>query len=165
MSGFVRKGFGTRDVLLVHIVLSSAVRLREPVGSFFWRQKTKDCAAHSMEPPVLLLILQENQETWPRTRGDLAAAHLFPSGTDCYLAAKNSENYHIEGWTEEGRRVAVRLTPAPNYAFDVTPARLVTARGIWPASRDGLLDLFPERRRCGAPPFSSPPTGQEERKG
>ena len=38
---------------------------------------------------------------------------------------------HIEGWTDDGRRVAVRLTPpdspAANYAFDVTPARLVTA--------------------------------------
>ncbi|MGC2200534.1 MAG: S-methyl-5-thioribose-1-phosphate isomerase, partial [Stellaceae bacterium] len=38
---------------------------------------------------------------------------------------------HIEGWTEDGGRVAVRLTPAgtpaANYAFDVTPARLVTA--------------------------------------
>jgi methylthioribose-1-phosphate isomerase len=60
---------------------------------------------------------------------------------------------HIEGWTEEGRRVAVRLapegSPAANYAFDVTPARLVTAliteRGICPASRDGLRELFPER--------------------
>jgi methylthioribose-1-phosphate isomerase len=62
---------------------------------------------------------------------------------------------HIEGWTEAGRRVAVRLTPedspAANYAFDVTPARLVTAlvteRGICPASREGLVALFPERRR------------------
>jgi methylthioribose-1-phosphate isomerase len=62
---------------------------------------------------------------------------------------------HIEGWTEAGRRVAVRLTPegstAANYAFDVTPARLVTAliteRGICPASREGLRALFPERGR------------------
>ena len=62
---------------------------------------------------------------------------------------------HIEGWTEEGRRVAVRLTPidspAANYAFDVTPARLVTAliteRGVCAASRDGLIELFPERAR------------------
>ncbi len=61
---------------------------------------------------------------------------------------------HIEGWTEEGRRVAIRLTPpdspAANYAFDVTPSRLVTAliteRGLCPASREGLLSLFPERR-------------------
>jgi methylthioribose-1-phosphate isomerase len=61
---------------------------------------------------------------------------------------------HVEGWTEEGSRVAVRLTPsgtpAANYAFDVTPARLVTAliteRGICPASPAGLLELFPGRR-------------------
>jgi len=59
---------------------------------------------------------------------------------------------HVEGWTEEGRRVAVRVTPmdspAANYAFDVTPARLVTAlvteRGICAASREGLIELFPE---------------------
>ena len=64
---------------------------------------------------------------------------------------------HVEGWTEEGRRVAVRLTPesspAANYAFDVTPARLVgglvTERGIAAASAEGLLALFPERRRQG----------------
>ena len=62
---------------------------------------------------------------------------------------------HVEGWTEEGRRVAVRLTPvdspAANYAFDVTPARLVTGliteRGVCPASRAGLLELFPEHAR------------------
>jgi methylthioribose-1-phosphate isomerase len=62
---------------------------------------------------------------------------------------------HIEGWTKEGRRVAIRLTPegspAANYAFDVTPARLVagliTERGICAASRSGLLELFPERER------------------
>ena len=65
---------------------------------------------------------------------------------------------HIAGWTETGERVEVRLTPADspaaNYAFDVTPARLVTGliteRGVCPASRDGLLRLFPERRRRAA---------------
>jgi methylthioribose-1-phosphate isomerase len=62
---------------------------------------------------------------------------------------------HIAGWTEAGERVEVRLTPdgspAANYAFDVTPARLVTGliteRGVCPASREGLLGLFPERRQ------------------
>jgi methylthioribose-1-phosphate isomerase len=65
---------------------------------------------------------------------------------------------HIAGWTEAGERTEVRLTPADspaaNFAFDVTPARLVTAliteRGPCPASRDGLLGLFPERRERGA---------------
>ncbi len=52
----------------------------------------------------------------------------------------------------DGERVTVRTTadgtPAGNYAFDVTPARLVTGliteRGICAASRDGLEALFPE---------------------
>jgi methylthioribose-1-phosphate isomerase len=62
---------------------------------------------------------------------------------------------HISGWTEAGERIEVRLTPegspAANYAFDVTPARLVTGliteRGVCPASREGLLGLFPEKRQ------------------
>ena len=41
-------------------------------------------------------------------------------------------------------------TPVSNYAFDVTPARLVTGliteRGICDASEEGLLNLFPEMR-------------------
>ena len=62
---------------------------------------------------------------------------------------------HIRGRTEEGELVTVTLTPhgspAANYAFDVTPARLVTGliteRGVCPASREGLLGLYPERKR------------------
>jgi methylthioribose-1-phosphate isomerase len=42
--------------------------------------------------------------------------------------------------------IAPRGSPAANYAFDVTPARLVTGliteRGIAPASREGLRRLF-----------------------
>ena len=45
--------------------------------------------------------------------------------------------------------IAPRGTRALNIAFDVTPARLVTAlitdRGVCPASADGLGSLFPER--------------------
>ncbi len=44
-------------------------------------------------------------------------------------------------------------SPAANYAFDVTPARLVTGliteRGICKASEEGVLDLFPEKRKSG----------------
>jgi methylthioribose-1-phosphate isomerase len=61
---------------------------------------------------------------------------------------------HVEGWSDRGERVAVRITPedspVENYAFDVTPARLVTAliteRGVCPASHAELLELFPEHR-------------------
>lgn len=52
-----------------------------------------------------------------------------------------------------GPEVEVRLVPegsaAANYAFDVTPARLITGliteRGLCPASEKGILGLFPER--------------------
>ncbi len=52
-----------------------------------------------------------------------------------------------------GEVLEVRLTPpdspAANYAFDVTPARLVTGliteRGICEASEDGVFGLYPER--------------------
>ncbi len=46
--------------------------------------------------------------------------------------------------------IAAPGSPAANPAFDVTPARLVTGliteRGIAPATREGLLQLYPERR-------------------
>ncbi|MBM3546747.1 MAG: S-methyl-5-thioribose-1-phosphate isomerase [Alphaproteobacteria bacterium] len=61
----------------------------------------------------------------------------------------------ITGRTDEGRIATVQVTPegSPvlNYGFDVTPARLITGlvteRGVAPASADGLLSLFPERRK------------------
>ena len=46
--------------------------------------------------------------------------------------------------------IAAPGSPAANPAFDVTPARLITGliteRGVAPASRAGLLQLYPERR-------------------
>ncbi len=61
---------------------------------------------------------------------------------------------HIQGLDADGQLQSVLLTPAGaparNFAFDVTPARLVdgliTERGRCPASEDGLLGLYPERR-------------------
>jgi len=60
---------------------------------------------------------------------------------------------HIPGLAEDGRITRVRVTPkgsaVANPAFDVTPARLVTAlvteRGICPATPEGLRALFPEK--------------------
>ena len=65
-----------------------------------------------------------------------------------------AEVTEIAGTLPDGRSARVRLVPegsaAANYAFDVTPARLVTGliteRGVCAASREGLLALFPERR-------------------
>lgn len=67
-------------------------------------------------------------------------------------ARDGTEVTHIRGLTEDGRVLDVRLTPASsaaaNPAFDVTPARLITGliteRGVCPASREGLLRLYPE---------------------
>ena len=61
----------------------------------------------------------------------------------------------IDGWTEDGVR-SVRLTPvespAANFGFDVTPARLITGliteRGISPASAEGVYNLYPEKRKA-----------------
>jgi len=65
-----------------------------------------------------------------------------------------TELTEVAGMTAGGTIETVRITPAAspaaNFAFDVTPARLVTAliteRGVVPATREGLLSLFPERR-------------------
>jgi methylthioribose-1-phosphate isomerase len=59
---------------------------------------------------------------------------------------------HLSGATAAGDIATIRITPegspAANYAFDVTPARLVTGliteRGIAEASEAGLTKLFPE---------------------
>jgi len=58
---------------------------------------------------------------------------------------------HIRGRTASGGLTEVLVcppkTPAGNFAFDITPARLVTGliteRGLCPASREGLGSLYP----------------------
>jgi methylthioribose-1-phosphate isomerase len=65
----------------------------------------------------------------------------------------------IRGRTADGHLETVRLvpagTPAANYAFDVTPSRLVsgliTERGVAQATHEGLIALFPEHAAPGAP--------------
>ena len=64
-----------------------------------------------------------------------------------------SELSHVTGLTDAGEMATVRVVPAEspvaNYAFDVTPARLVTGliteRGLAAASREGLAKLFPDK--------------------
>ena len=64
-----------------------------------------------------------------------------------------TEVRYIQG-LNEGEIKQVLLTPedspAANYAFDVTPSRLVTGliteRGICEASEEGVLGLYPEKR-------------------
>ena len=63
-----------------------------------------------------------------------------------------AEVTHVSGRAATGEMLTVQITPdgvsARNFAFDVTPARLVTGliteRGICAASEAGLESLFPE---------------------
>jgi methylthioribose-1-phosphate isomerase len=60
-----------------------------------------------------------------------------------------SDVYGLYGGKPVHVRTTASNTAISNFAFDVTPARLVTAliteRGICEASETGLLELFPER--------------------
>jgi len=65
---------------------------------------------------------------------------------------------HVAGKNAAGEVGSVQITPdgvsACNYAFDVTPARLVsgliTERGVCDASETGLLSLYPEQKGVAA---------------
>lgn len=64
----------------------------------------------------------------------------------------------VQGRLANGKHGVVQITPdgvtARNFAFDVTPARLVTGliteRGVCSASEQGLLSLYPEQQGSGA---------------
>ncbi|HUS98242.1 MAG TPA: S-methyl-5-thioribose-1-phosphate isomerase [Hyphomicrobiaceae bacterium] len=66
----------------------------------------------------------------------------------------SDEVLKMPGRLPDGSVVTVEIaapgSPASNPAFDVTPARLVTGfiteRGVCPATREGLLRLYPERK-------------------
>lgn len=57
----------------------------------------------------------------------------------------------LHGEKVEEVNIAPKGTPAFNPAFDVTPARLITGliteRGVCPASREGLVLLYPEKEK------------------
>ena len=102
----------------------------------------KALAAHDNGVPFLAAL--------PSSTIDWSLAH----GGDIPIEERGADEVtHVTGLTEAGQTVAVRVTPhgspAANFAFDVTPARLVTAliteRGICDASAEGLLTLYPER--------------------
>ncbi len=70
----------------------------------------------------------------------------------------SAEVRFVTGQTQQGNIESVRIcpqsTPARNWGFDVTPARLVTQliseRGLCDATEVGILSLFPEQRASGA---------------
>ncbi len=80
-------------------------------------------------------------------------------GTDIPIEQRNPDEVALmTGQTADGRIETVRIVPetstVANYAFDVTPARLVTGliteRGVIEASRAALAAAFPERVQATA---------------
>jgi len=86
----------------------------------------------------------------PRSTLDFACGE----GAGIPIEAREGDEFrYVHGLDAHGVPAALRQLPAgetvANPAFDVTPARLVSAiiteRGTCPASRAGLLDLYPEQ--------------------
>jgi methylthioribose-1-phosphate isomerase len=85
----------------------------------------------------------------PRSTLDFAC----PDGAAIPIEEREGDEFRrVHGLDHHGVPSALQQLPTheavSNPAFDVTPARLVTAiiteRGVCPASRDGLLTLYPE---------------------
>ena len=100
------------------------------------------------------------------TKAVLAARHKIPfyaaipcstidwrlkRGSEIPIEERSAaEVTHLRGKTVDGSLAEIQITPdgspACNYGFDVTPARLVTAliteKGVCAASEDGLKALF-----------------------
>ena len=102
----------------------------------------KALAAHDNDVPFYV-ALPSSTFDW-ETRDGVAGIPIEQRGAD--------EVCEIEGALGHGV-ATVRLVPegcsAANYAFDVTPARLVTGliteRGVCAASEEGVKSLFPEK--------------------
>jgi methylthioribose-1-phosphate isomerase len=78
----------------------------------------------------------------------------LPEGLSIPIEERSADEVlKMPGRLPDGSVVTVEIaapgSPAGNPAFDVTPARLVTGfiteRGVCPATREGLLSLYPER--------------------
>ncbi len=81
------------------------------------------------------------------------------SGAEIPIEERSAEEVlKVQGRLADGAVASVAIaaadTTARNPGFDVTPARLVTGfiteRGVAPATRDGLLSLYPEKKERAA---------------
>jgi methylthioribose-1-phosphate isomerase len=77
-------------------------------------------------------------------------------GSTIPIEERNAEEVtRMTGRLPDGSIATVEIAPegtqAANYGFDVTPMRLITGfiteRGVTPATRDGLLTLYPEHAK------------------
>ena len=103
----------------------------------------KALAAHDNDVPFYI-ALPSTTIDWESRDGllDIPIEERDPAEVTDVYGINNGKNIHV--------RTTARDTPVSNYAFDVTPARLITGliteRGVCDASEQGLLDLFPEMR-------------------
>ena len=103
----------------------------------------KALAAYDNGVPFYVAVPQSSIDWNIRDGGDIPIEERDPD-----------EVALIQGVDDSDSTVRVRVMPresqAANFAFDVTPARLVTGliteRGVCPATEEGLLELYPERR-------------------
>ena len=102
----------------------------------------KALAAHDNEVPFYV-ALPSSTFDW-----------TLESGSDIPIEQRNADEVRLIQGLHEGNIQKVLLTPekspAVNYGFDVTPARLVTAliteRGVIPANKESILKLYPEKK-------------------
>ena len=81
--------------------------------------------------------------------------HIYDGLNEIPIEQRDATEVKYIAGLHDGEVKSVLLTPAEspavNYAFDVTPARLVTGliteRGVCSASAEGILTLYPERRK------------------
>jgi len=103
----------------------------------------KALAAHDNDVPFYI-ALPSTTIDWESRDGllEIPIEERDPAEVTDIYGVNNGENIHV--------RTTARDTPVSNYAFDVTPARLITGliteRGVCDASEQGLLNLFPEMR-------------------
>lgn len=103
----------------------------------------KALAAHDNGVPFYV-ALPSTTIDWDSRDGiaEIPIEERDPSEVTDVYGVSNGETTHV--------RTVAPGTAVSNFAFDVTPARLVTGliteRGVSPASEEGLLDLFPEKR-------------------
>lgn len=103
----------------------------------------KALAAHDNDIPFFV-ALPSSTFDWRKRDG----IHEIPIEQRDAEEVRNIRGLHHEEVLEV--LLTPKASPAANYAFDVTPARLVTGliteRGICEASEEGVLGLFPEQR-------------------
>ena len=103
----------------------------------------KALAAHDNDVPFYI-ALPSTTIDWESRDGllDIPIEERDPAEVTDIYGVNNGKKIHV--------RTTARDTPVSNYAFDVTPARLITGLitelGVCDASEQGLLNLFPEMR-------------------